>query len=227
MSAAAADRMREARAALKVAEAENLRATLAPASYKEAVKAKAKQLAKDEQRYADNAVAVASGKPECLSLPDAQAMEKLRAEIAVAPLVEQQLETAMKSAKLALERAKREADTANGAFLHEVCIAPALEEFRQAFDVLGDAAVRLMAAHRKAYPHENAGSWNPTHAAAFGPAAEMLTAMSEMDWPSTYRYNVRPGWLQTHGRRFFVDELAGFSEAMRDVDVALQEGVAA
>lgn len=223
---AAADRMREARAALKVAEAENLRATLAPASYKEAVKAKAKQLAKDEQRYADNAVAVASGKPECLSLPDAQAMEKLRAEIAVAPLVEQQLETAMKGAKLALERAKREADTANGAFLHVVSIAPALEEFRHAFNVLGDAAVRLMAAHRKAYPHENSNSWDPTYAATFGPVGELLTAMHGMDWPSTYRYDVRPSWLPRHGA-FFAGEMAGMLEAMRDVDAALQEGVAA
>lgn len=214
-----------AAAAVAAAEKANHAALVAPYNHNHDVAACQQQLAEMEQKYTNNAVAVASGLPEHANLPDAQEMEKLRAKIAVSPMVTQQLESNRTSAAKALERAKRDAVTAKGALLHEVAIKPALQEFEEAFEALGQAGVRLMAAHRQAYPNENDGSWNPSYQALFGPVGELFTAMNGMHWPNPYRYNIRPGFLAQN--RFLPDELGGFAEATQETIALMQEELAA
>ncbi len=208
------------------ASKENLVAMMAPYNHEGAVASDKKQLAEWEQQYTESAVAEASGLPERGRLPDAQAMEKLRAKIAVAPAVKQQLESKKASAALALARAKREAVDAKAALLHEVAIKPALQEFREAFAALGEAGTRLMAAHRQAYPNENDGAWSPSYQALFGPVGELFTTLHGIDWPNPYRYSIRPDWLPSHGR-FFPDEMPRMDEAMSEVAAILKEELTA
>ncbi|MEH3123009.1 MAG: hypothetical protein PGN16_13710 [Sphingomonas phyllosphaerae] len=221
MSAAAAKLMRET-SATAIASHEKVRsATQRISDYDKGIVSTQAWLAGAQQKHADNAVAVVSGLPEHQDLPDVRAMEKARVEIEVADTVRQQLEVQKKNAELAMLRDDRAAASAKENYLFEVVLQPALRDFHEAFAGVGEAAVRLMAAHRAVYPDDRSlGSYVAMH----GPAAELIQSLQGLSWPNTYRYNVRPSWIP---RQFPQHMPPGFMEAHSEILALVKEELAA
>lgn len=221
MSAAAAKLMRETSATAIASREEAQRATQRRYDYDKEIVSKQKWYADAQQKHADNAVAVVSGLPEHQDLPDVRAMEKARVEIEVADTVRQQLDTQKKNAELAVIRDDRAAATAKENYLFEMVLQPALQDFHEAFAGVGEAAVRLMAAHRAIYPDDRSlGSYVTMH----GPAAELIQSLQGLSWPSTYRYNVRPSWIPS---QFPQHMPPGFMEAHSEILALVKEELAA
>ena len=219
---AAAKLMRETSATAIATRADAQRITQRRYDYDKTVASTQKWFAEAQQKHADNAVAVVSGLPGREDLPDVRLMEKARVDIEVADTVRQQLDAQKKNAELAVIRDDRAAASAKEAFLHEVALVPALQDFHEAFDSLGWAAIRLMAAHREVYGRSEQAT---SHDAFFGPAAELIRSLQALNWPNAHRYSVRPGWLPVN--RFYADEMPGWTEAHREVHALVSQELAA
>jgi hypothetical protein len=185
-------------------------AALRLSAHEHATKTKASELAEIEAAYVANATAEALGEPT-QELPDANVLEKLRADAAVAEPVRRQLAANLEQCENALRVAESKHKAAIGDHLRETAMAPALNELQKAFDGLRDAAVNVMAAHHLAYRKFDDRAPTPNNALElYGPASEWLFTLNRMDWPY-YPYEIRPAWLPRHGA-FWPDELPGVAD---------------
>ncbi len=223
----AANRKRECDAALAVAREAYQSEVSINAENDASEAAKRKQLESAEAAYADSALSMALGDGPSLNLPDAQAMEHLRAEIRVADIVRQQLEMRTRSARLAVTKAEREAKQATHDLLHEAGLSPALQDFHNAFEALGAAALRLQAAHYTVYKTHGVSNVNARSFLDFyGPAAELVETLINIDWPNKYPYDVRPAWLK-HKGRYLPDGLPGMKQALLEMESIVQKELTA
>ena len=191
-------------------------------AHERATEVKASQFAEMEGVYVANAASKALGLDRAQDLPDANVLEKLRADVAIGEPVRRLLAANLERCEGELKAAQGKHKAAVCDYLREVAVPPALDEFHTAFEGLRDAAVNLMAAHYLAYRKfdDRAPMLNNAQE-AYGPASEWLFDLNRATWP-TYPDKIRPAWLPENGR-FYPDELPGVAERVAELLVEVEQ----
>lgn len=193
--------------------------------HEKATKANASRLATIEAAYIANATSEALGLEPKEDVPDANVLEKLRAEAAVAEPVRRQLALNLEEANRALEHGEAVHKESIATYLREEALEPALVDWEQALNGLRDAAINVMAAHKLVYHDFNDN--RPLYLSAndfSGPVAQWLAALREMNWPF-HPYSIRPDWLPDHGV-FWPDLLPGVAERTEELLTKVKGGAA-
>lgn len=191
-------------------------------THERSISAKAALLAEIEADYAANATAEALGHEPTRALPDANVIEKLRADAVVAEPVRRQLAANLDKCEVALKAAETKHRTAIADHLREVALTPAVGELHAAFEAVRSAAVNVMAAHNLAFRKFNDRAMPADSALElYGPASEWLATLQHMDWP-TFPYKIRPTWLPEHGR-FWPDEMPGVAERQAELLASVEQ----
>ncbi len=177
---------------------------------------KANELAGYEAIFIAKATSDALGVESTQELPDANIIEKLRADIAVSEPVRRELTNNLSKCENALKLSEVAHKYAISDHLKDAIVRPALNELHRAFDSVREAAIELVAAHKLAY-HDYSDQRPPYHDAndIYGPIAQWLGSVHKMAWPD-YPYDIRPAWLSTQGR-FWADELPGVVERIQEL----------
>ncbi|MBW6523271.1 hypothetical protein KZ810_07135 [Sphingomonas sp. RHCKR47] len=190
-------------------------------AHERATAAKAAQLAAFEADYAANATAEALGLEPTRALPDATALEKLRADASVAEPVRCQLAINLERCEAALEKAKAEHRKAISLYLRTDVLQPTLGELEEAWDSVRCSLVKIMAIHKLAFVEFDDRAKTPNcYNDLFGPAAHFVSALREMGWEN-WPYSVRPDWVRSG--RVGLHGLAGVDEHIAELRVEVEQ----
>lgn len=215
MSGDALAQLREATTAFNSVQERATNAAAALERHNDATVDQANRLKELDQQDADYRTALALDNANSCTPPDAGERDELRADLAVAERIREELSLRYNRAKDAEATAKKRYDQAFAAAVKQRFLEPELVRFAQAFDIVRDRGVKVIAAHRLAFKDQTDHLPSLTH--WYGPVAVLFEALHASNGWYEHPYSVRPDWLPRYGSLIQPYKLQGVAETEQQI----------